>query len=281
MPRRTRRAGRARRGMTIGLLVLASIAIITLDYRGQAHGVISGAKRAAHDAFAPVQSGVDALARPVGSFLSGAVHGGDLEAQNAKLRREIGALQRQTLVTQSTRNALQALQRLDQLPWIGGIPTVTAQVTALSPSDFAATIQLDKGSTSGVAVGMPVVGGAGLVGQVIEVWSSGCTVRLVTDVDSSVGARFGAGGSLALVEGSGLGRNLAVNLIAPGTALHKGEVLTTSGLQHAQYPADIPVAAVTSFSSTPSATQETVSARPLADLSVLQYVDVLQWQSSP
>ena len=267
--------------MTIGLLVLASIAIITLDYRGQAHGVISGAKRGAHDAFSPLQRGVDAIARPVGRFLSGAVHGGDLEAQNAKLRREIGALQRQTLITQSTRNSLRALQRLDQLPWVGATPTVTAQVTALSPSDFAATIELDKGSTSGVAVGMPVVGGAGLVGQVTLVWSSGCTVRLVTDVDSSVGVRFGSGGNLALVQGSGLGRNLAVNLIAPGTTLHKGEVLTTSGLQHAQYPQDIPVASVSSFSSTPSATQETVSARPFADLDVLQYVDVLQWQPSP
>ena len=195
MPRRTRRARRARRGMTIGLLVVASIAIITLDYRGQAHGVISGAKRAAHDAFAPLQRGVDALARPVGSFLSGAVHGGDLESQNAKLQREIGALQRQTLQTQAVRNSLRALERLNRLPWGEGIPTVIAQVTALSPSDFAATVQLDKGSSSGVAVGMPVVGGAGLVGQVIEVWSSGCTVRIITDVNSSVGVRFGSAGT--------------------------------------------------------------------------------------
>ncbi len=267
--------------MTIGLLVLASIVIITLDYRGQAHGVISGAKRGAHDALAPVQHGVDALVRPIGSFLAGAVHGGDLQAQNAKLRREIGALQRETLVTQSTRNSLRALQRLDQLPWVGGIPTVTAQVSALSPSNFAATVQLDKGSKSGVAIGMPVVGGAGLVGQVIDVWSSGCTVRLVTDAASSVGVRFGSAGNLALVQGSGAGNSLAVNLIAPGAALHRGEILTTSGLQHAEFPADIPVAAVTSFSSTPSATQESVSARPLADLGSLQYVDVLLWQSSP
>jgi len=281
MPRRTRRARRARRGLTVGLLVLASIAIITLDYKGQAHGVISGAKRAAHDAFSPVQRGVDAIVHPVGSFLSGAVHGGDLETQNAKLRREIGALQRETLISQAARNQLRALERLDQLPWVGDIPTVTAQVNALSPSDFAATVQLDKGTPSGVADGMPVVGGAGLVGQVTEVWSSGCTVRLVTDVASSVGVRFGSAGNLALVQGSGLGRDLAVNLVAPGTALHKGEVLTTSGLQNAQYPPDIPVAYVKSFSSTPSATQETVTARPLADLAVLQYVDVLQWSAAP
>ena len=281
MPRRTRRARRARRGLTIGLLVVASIGVITLDYRGQAHGVISGAKRVAHDAFAPLQRGVDALARPVGSFLSGAVHGGALQAQNAKLQREIDNLQRQTHQTQAIRNSLRALERLNQLPWGSDIPTVISQVTALSPSDFAATVQLDKGSNSGVAVGMPVVGGAGLAGQVIEVWSSGCTVRLITDVASSVGVRFGSGGNLALVQGSGLGRDLAVNLIAPGTAVHKGEVLTTSGLQNAQYPPDIPVASVRSFSSTPSATQETVSARPLADLALLQYVDVLQWQSEP
>ena len=120
--------------MTIGLLVLASIAIITLDYRGQAHGVISGAKRGAHDAFSPLQHGVDAIARPVGSFLSGAVHGGDLEAQNAKLRREIGALQRQTLITESTRNSLRALQRLDQLPWVGSCGPSSASRTAARPS---------------------------------------------------------------------------------------------------------------------------------------------------
>jgi rod shape-determining protein MreC len=279
MPRRTRRSRRARRGLTIGVLVVASIAIITVDYRGQAHGVISTAKRAAHDAFAPVQRGVDALVRPVGSFLSGAVHGGDLEAQNAKLQREIGALQRQALITQATRNSLRALERLARLPWADGIPTVTAQVTALSPSDFAATVQLDKGTKAGVAMGMPVVGGAGLVGQVIEVWSSGSIVRLITDAGSAVGVRFGPQGDLALVQGSGLGRDLSVNLVAPGTTLHSGEVLTTSGLQNAQYPAGIPVATVKAFSSTPSATQESVTARPVADLALLQYVDVLQWQA--
>ena len=80
--------------------------------------------------------------------------------------------------------------------------------------------------------------------------------------------------------GSGFGTALPTS-VAPGTALHKGEVLTTSGLQNAQYPPDIPVASVRSFSSTPSATQESVSARPLADLALLQYVDVLQWQSEP
>ena len=281
MPRRRRRSRRARRNLTLVVLVAASIAVITLDYRGQAHGSISWAKRAAHDAFSPVQRAVDDVVRPIGSFLSGAVHAGSLESQNAKLQHEVGALQTELAGTQGVRSTLRTLERLDHLPFASGLPVVTAQVTALNPSDFAATTQLDKGSASGVAVGMPVVGSGGLVGQVTEVWASGCTVRLVTDAASAVGVRFGAQGNLALVQGTGRGKSLAVNLVAPGTAMHKGELLTTSGLQGAQYPPDIPVARVTSLSSTPSATQETVFARPLADLSVLQYVDVLQWQGMP
>ena len=280
MPRTSRRVRRTRRGLTIVVLVVASIAIITLDYRGQAHGVISWAKRGAHDALSPVQRGVDDVVRPLGSFLSGAVHAGAIQDQNAKLSHEVGALQRQLLAQAASQNTLRTLSSLAHLPWVPGIPTVTAQVTAMGSSDFAATVQIDKGTRAGVAVGMPVVGSNGLVGQVTDAWSSGSTVRLVSDVRFAVGVRFGSGG-LALVQGTGLGKSLAVNLVEPGTSLHKGEVLTTSGLQGAEFPPDIPVARVRSFSSTPSATQESVTAQPLADLPVLAYVDVLQWQQSP
>ena len=55
-------------------------------------------------------------------------------------------------------------------------------------------------------------------------------------------------------------------------------MLTTSGLQGALFPPGIPVARITSFSSTPSSTQENVVAQPVADLAALQYVDVLQWE---
>lgn len=258
--------------------MVASVAIITLDYRGEGHGAISWAKRGAHDALSPVERGVDDLVRPVGSFLSGAVHGAAVESQNQKLSRELGALQRQVDAEQAMENTLRTLETLDHLRWVGSTPTVTAQVTAFSSSNFAATVQLDKGTTAGVADGMPVVGSSGLVGQVIETWSTGCTVRLLSDVRSTVGVRFGTDGNLALVQGNGLGKSLAVDLVAPGIPLRKGEILTTSGLQNAAFPPDVPVARISSFTSTPSASQQTVTAQPLASLSVLGYVEVLQWQ---
>jgi hypothetical protein len=40
------------------------------------------------------------------------------------------------------------------------------------------------------------------------------------------------------------------------------------------------VATVTTFSSTPSSTEESVAAAPVVDLPALQYVDVLLWEPS-
>ncbi len=261
------------------LLVLASITIITLDYRGDAHGAISRLKGAASDAFSPVQRGVDAVTRPIGGFLAGAFNGGELQTENAKLRAEVGQYQREALAQQATENALKAQEALDNLPWTGTIPTVTAQVIALNSSNFAATVELDVGTANGVDQGMPVVGGAGLVGTVIASSSSSCTVRLITDPNSNVGVTFGSSsGNQANIAGEGIEKSLTVSDIIPGTVLHRGEVFTTSGLPNLIFPPLIPVAKITRFSSTPTATQESVTAVPVVDLTRLSYVDVLQWQ---
>jgi rod shape-determining protein MreC len=284
---RSRRSRRSRRPrLTIFLLVLASITIITLDYRGDAHGLISGMKRVAQDAFSPVQRAVDAVVRPAGSFLAGALHAGAIEQQNAKLRAQNGRLRRQALAAGGAAQTLHNLEQLQQLPWaaaipdVAKVPTIAAEVVALNRSDFAATVQLNVGRSRGVDVGMPVVGAAGLVGRVIDAWSSGCTVRLVTDAVSAVGVRLGQPPGYALLQGTGAGRSLVVHYIVPGTPLQKGEVLTTSGLQGALFPPGIPVATVTTFSSTPSSTEESVAAAPVVDLPALQYVDVLLWEPS-
>src|ERR1700691_3863889 len=101
---RTRRARRPR--LTIGLLILASITIITLDYRGDGHAAIHSLKNGASDAFSPVQRGVDAVTHPVGSFLAGAFNGGQLEQENAKVRSEGSQLQQQTLSERASQNAV-------------------------------------------------------------------------------------------------------------------------------------------------------------------------------
>jgi rod shape-determining protein MreC len=274
----TRRARRP--AWTIAVLVLASITIITLDYRGDLHGSFSGVRRGAHDLVAPVQRGVDGVLRPVGDFFAGAVNYQSVQADNARLREQLGAAQRQLLEHQAQRRQLQQLLQLTHLSWVGSIPIVTAEVSENNTSDFSSTVDLDKGTADGVAVGMPVVGGSGLVGRVEQVWTHGCTVQLINDESSAVSVRYGKGGATALVSGRGDDQPLEVDFVPLGTKLAPGTLLVSSGLQGDLFPSGIPVARVRSSTASSSEAYETVDANPVADLANLQFVDVLQWTPS-
>jgi cell shape-determining protein MreC len=59
-----------------------------------------------------------------------------------------------------------------------------------------------------------------------------------------------------------------------------GENFVTSGLPNAEFPGDIPVATVVATSNGATASQETVTLHPLADLSHLRYVSVLLYGPS-
>ena len=122
----TRRSTRPR--FTLLVLVLAAVTIITIAYRGHADSVINSVKSDALDAFAPVQSAVGDVARPIGNFFDGAAHYGSLQSENARLRAENSRLQTQALQSADAQTAFQNLLKTLNLPWAQNIPTVPAEV---------------------------------------------------------------------------------------------------------------------------------------------------------
>jgi len=276
MPRRSRRPR-----TTLVILVLAAITIITLDARGGLHVVTSGVRSVASDAFAPVRSGVNAVVEPIGSFLAGSVHYGAVREQNQKLQAEIAQLKLEQAAAAQQTQSLKQLSALLNLPYLGNLQTVPAEVTDFGTSDFAATIDIDVGRADGVQLNMPVVGLGGLVGLVVAVSHHTATVRLITDGQSAVGTTYGpAPGSLAVLNGTGSGKPLSADLVPSNTPLTDGEVFSTSGLPGALFPPGIPVATVKASHTGSSASQESVSLQPLADLSHLRYVSVILWGPS-
>ena len=276
MPRRSRRPR-----TTLLLLVLAAITIITLDARGGLHVVTSGARSATSDAFAPVRSGVNAVVEPIGSFLAGSVHYGAVREQNQKLQAEIDQLKMEQAASAQQVEAFKQLSALLKLPYFDNLQTVPAEVTDFGTSDFASTIDIDVGRADGIQLDMPVVGLGGLVGQVVAVSHHTATVRLVTDGQSAVGTLYGpAPGSLAVLNGTGSGKPLSADLVPSNTPLTSGEVFSTSGLPGALFPPGIPVASVRTAHTGSTASQESVTLQPLADLAHLRYVMVVLWGPS-
>jgi rod shape-determining protein MreC len=259
------------------LLVLTAITLVTVDTRAGGGGVTGTLRTGAHDVFAPVQSATHAVLQPVGDFFTGAVRYGALKHENAQLRDQLAQARSHALASSNAQRELQILSELDHLSAVGNIPTVTAQVVDTSSSNFELSIQVNRGTDSGVAVGMPVVNGAGLVGRVAAVSANRSTVLLLTDPTFSVGVRLTTNGAVLVADGEGRGNPLNLELVDATTKVNVGDKLVTSGLNLAQYPKDIPVATVKAVKTAPGQLQQTVTATPTADFSNLEYVSVLQW----
>ena len=270
-----RRSSRSR--FVLLLLVLTAGTIMTLDYRGQAGNAIERVKNAARDAFSPVESGLSSAFRPVGNFFEGAFKYGSTRHQNAALRKQVGDLKRQVSENADNQRQLQQLLALANLPFAEGIKRVTAEVVYTNFSNFQLSVQLDRGADSGVAKGMSVVAGPGLLGRVVEVSRHQSTVLLLTDPTSSVGVRVNPSGSIGIATGQGTQQPLRVDYLPPGTSVHKGDVLVTSGASGSSFPPGIPVGRVANAVQRPDALQEDVTLSPLVDPHQLQYVDILIW----
>ena len=272
------RTRRSRRTLTVVLLVVASLTLVSLDLNGRTHSLTSGVKSTANEVYAPLRQGMMDIISPVGNFFAGAFNYGSVEVQNAQLQRTVGQLRAAAAEKGFEQNQLRELTALEHLTFLQSLPTITAQQIDANSSNFTATITLDKGRSDGVDVGYPVVAAGGLVGQVVQSFHHTCVVQLVTDGQSKVGVVFGPTKQYAgIVDGQGPSSSMTADLVAPGTPVHKGEVLYTSGLQAAAFPPGIPVATVRSFHTAAGASQETIKVDPAADLGELTYVDIVQW----
>jgi len=261
-----------RRLVTLSVLLLAALTLLAIG--GPFRTTASKVARAVVSPFVDVVHGVT---KPIGESVAGIFNYGAVVAQNHLLAQQLGQLHQQEVAYAFQLHQLADVMALKRLPFVGTLPTVTAQTTAQNLSNFAATIEINKGTSAGVLDGMPVVGGGGLVGIVTSATSGGATVTLLTDASQSIGVTFGVGGE-AYVRGQGPTRNLSMDFVAPGTPVHLGEHLFTNGLQGGLFPAGIPVGTVDGTLSGTGVVQQSISVAPLANLSNLAYVDVVLWE---
>src|SRR4051794_6571829 len=188
----SRRTGRSR--FTLVLLVLTSVTVLTLDFRGSS--VITQLRGAATTVFSPFRSATDTVFGPVGDAWNGAFGYDDVKRENDQLRRELADAQAAAAAGQQATKELEESRRQQGLPVISEIKSVSADVIAGPATNFVHTVELSKGSNAGIKEGMPVVAG-GLVGRVVQVTPGSSTVTLITDPDFAVAVRLASSGEAA------------------------------------------------------------------------------------
>jgi rod shape-determining protein MreC len=267
----------ARRRSIVILLVITSVTLITLDQRGSGSGVIGSIRSGAHDVVSPVQRGVHDMVQPVSDWFDGVTSRGTLSSDNRKLRQQVQALRNRVGQTTTLEDEVKRLRDVLGLSFVGNLKTVPAQVITGAPGNFDNTLEIDRGTSNGLARGMPVVSNLGLIGRVIDVSKHSATVLLITDPVSNVAVRLPASNATGVASGHAGLNTLSVSFVNPDAQLARDENVVTAGQKDGLYPPDIPVGTVVSAAKTPGANQYDVTVRPYANLARVEFVQVVRW----
>ena len=264
----------ARDRLFIAFLLLATVTVLTLDFRT---GILDGVASATTQVFDVFQQGVRGFVRPFESVVSSIGDLTGLRKENDKLREENLKLRRQAETYAAVARENARINSLLQLESGVGVRAVHARVIGASLSGLERSASINKGRSAGITDEKAVLAPEGLVGRTVWAGSSSAKVLLLTDAQSAVGVRIGASGETGLARGTG-GRNLELELVSRAAldqgAVEPGDEVLTSGYQGGIYPSGLPVGRVEDVHLAARGTSYTITVRPYVRFSQLDIVSV-------
>jgi len=263
----------------LALLLVTSISLITIDYRGGDRSPLNGLRSLAAAVFGPVEQVAAAIASPVSDAVDSVSSLGDGRDEIRRLRRENEELTRRLRTSGLDRNRVAELDSLLRLAGAGRYEIVPAQVIAIGAAQtFSWTVTIDAGSRDGIRPDMTVLNGDGLVGRVKTVGPSTATVLLAVDPESSVGVRLEGSMEVGFTTGQGVGdgTDLDLQLLDGQSTVLRGDRLVTFGSQgDTPYVPGVPVGEVLSVQGTPGSQTRTAVVEPYVDFTALDLVVVV------
>ncbi|MEJ7742229.1 MAG: rod shape-determining protein MreC [Nocardioidaceae bacterium] len=271
-----------RRSRTVvGLLVLASLTVLTLDARHDDGGSPIDPLRAGVGAvLGPAQTGAAGALRPLTDIPKYFGDVSALQERNVALQSANDQLIQELRGSGSDRQRAAELAGVNRLADAEDLDVVEAEVVGLGAAQsFSNTVTINAGTRDGVQPDLTVVNADGLVGRVVDSTAHTSTVLLIIDAESTVGGRLGESMELGFLDGEGsmsaAGR-LELSLVDHTVSPREGDVVVTWGSRGgAPYVAGIPVGSVESVRSTPSELTQTAEIRPYVDFSSLDLVAVV------
>ena len=265
--------------LLLALLLVTSVSLITIDYRGGERSPLDGLRTLAAAAFGPVEQVAAAIAGPVSGAVDSVSRLGDGREESQQLRRENDELTRRLRTSELDRNRAAELDALLHLAGAGRYRVVPAQVIAIGPAQtFSWTVTIDAGTRDGVRPDMTVLNGDGLVGRVKTAGPSTATVLLAVDPESSVGVRLEATMEVGFTTGQGVadGDLLDLRLLDGQSTVVRGDRLVTFGSQgDTPYVPGVPVGAVRRVLGTPGSQTRTAVVVAYVDFTALDLVGVV------
>ncbi len=236
----------------LGLLVVLSLALITVSFREQTNGPVHDVQSAVSSALQPLEVAVERVARPFRDAYGWTKDLFHARSENDTLRAENEQLKQQVIQNESALQENVVLRRLLDYRDSPSFPTdfhgVAAEVVVRPSSAFEQEIVVSAGSSDGVAVDAPVVTADGFVGTVTRVTEDAARVRLLTDESSAVSALDLRTSAAGIVRPGQSGNSLLLDRVSKKEVVQVGDEIITAGWRSGRlasiYPKGIPIGRV-------------------------------------
>ena len=123
--------------------------------------------------------------------------------ENQKLKTELEELRNKDFRTSYLQTANKRLQDIIQLEKKSAFITITAKVILDKNSPYLNSVIINRGSSSRIKLGMPVLSEGNLVGRVVEVNFLSARILLLNDLNSKIPVMISPKGSQAILSGHG------------------------------------------------------------------------------
>ena len=193
--------------------------------------------------------------------------------ENRTLKAEIDVLRMENSRYRELLITLDRLQELLQFRQTIKRPVLAAQVTGRDPTGWFKSVIIDKGSSEGLKLDLPVVNSLGVVGRVVSVSPNFAKVLLIIDQNSSVDCLIQRSRSRGMVKGLSAGICKLSYMVKSGD-LVAGDMVVTSGLGGI-FPKGLPVGIVLRVDEHPGELFKEVIIGPEVDFSKLEEVLVI------
>jgi rod shape-determining protein MreC len=282
--------GALRRRLVVGVLVLASLVLISVSFRSEQSGPLGGAQSAGATALRPFAIGFERVAQPFRDAYAWADSLVSARQEARDLRAEVRDLRQQSIQSAFALQENVYLRRLlgflDGPRFPADFDPVAAEVIGRPAGAFTQAIVIAAGSDAGVRVNDPVVDADGLVGLVTRVTPDTARVQLLTDEEAAASAidlRTEATG--IVLHARGTRETLVLDRVRKQDVVNVGNEVVTAGWRAGSlsslYPKGIPIGRVTSVGQTDTDLYQQVQIDPYVDFGSLDAVLVLIPKNRP
>ncbi|HEX3453363.1 MAG TPA: rod shape-determining protein MreC [Gaiellaceae bacterium] len=279
-----RAASVLRRRVVVAVLVIVSLAMLTVYFRESSTGSLHSVQSAGASVLHPFEVAANRVAQPfrdlggwIGGLSTTRSENRKLKEQNAKYQAQLAELQVVLRENSQLRAALGYVGSNSYPQDYNDLPT---SVLSQAPGQFDQRVVVGVGRNNGVRLNDPVVSTTGfLVGTVTRVFSNASQVKLITDETSFVSVLDPKTGAAGILRHNDPGSSIILDQVPKSATVNAGDRLVTAGWKQGPltsiFPRGIPVGTVQGVNQTDIDPYKQIEVSPYVDFGNLSSMIVL------